>query len=167
MYRHRGRRKPPARTKERLAVGRAIRDARRSSGLTQEALGKRLGLDAQAVYRWEVATSTPSKRNERELIQVLQAVHPRAAAELAESLTAIRASEGKPGIAHVVPPAVPAGASVELAVFALAEDLALAPRLVRSALVPFVQRLRAARVPLDEVERVLAALLQSAGPSSN
>jgi transcriptional regulator with XRE-family HTH domain len=157
------RRQKPVRTKARLAVGQAIRQARRTVGLTQEQLGQRLGLDGQSVYRWESATATPTKRRERTLIAVFQAIHPPTAAWLLSALTSARASEGKAVGAVVVGPQVPASAAVELAVYGLAEDLELAPRRVRAALVPFLKRLRSANIATDEAAQVLESLLQT-GP---
>jgi hypothetical protein len=94
------------------------------------------------------------------LISVFQAIHPPTAAWLLSALTSARASEGKTVAPVVAGTQVPASAAVELAVYGLAEDLALAPRLVRAALVPFLERLRAANIAPDEAARVLESLVQ-------
>lgn len=153
------RRKPPERTQARLAMARAIRMARRATGLTQAALGKRLGLKDRAVYRWECADAVPSRRRLGELVTAIQAIDPSAAARLATELASAAASEGKKvAPALIVPSPIPAPISLELAMFSLAEDLELAPRRVRSALVPFLKRLRAANVSVEVAEQVLEAL---------
>lgn len=44
-------------------IGRNIRDARLSAGLTQRELAIRLNLDIRAVSRWERGGITPSREN--------------------------------------------------------------------------------------------------------
>lgn len=44
----------------RRAIGARIRDARTDAGLTQEALGERVGIDNKTVHRIEYATADPS-----------------------------------------------------------------------------------------------------------
>jgi transcriptional regulator with XRE-family HTH domain len=43
----------------RVAVGAAIRDARIEAGLSQAALGERIGRDHKTVSRWETAVTDP------------------------------------------------------------------------------------------------------------
>lgn len=44
----------------RRAIGARVRAARTDAGLTQEALGERVGIDHKTVHRIEYATSDPS-----------------------------------------------------------------------------------------------------------
>lgn len=47
-----------------------IAAARKAAGLTQEALGEKLGVSRQAVSKWEMGTSEPSTSNLMALAQL-------------------------------------------------------------------------------------------------
>jgi transcriptional regulator with XRE-family HTH domain len=63
-------------------LGSAIRVARRATGLTQEALGRRLGLKGRAIYRWERNETAPNHRHRRALLREIQLFSAEAATQL-------------------------------------------------------------------------------------
>lgn len=146
-------------------MGAAIRAARQAIGLTQTALGPRLGLVGRAVYRWERGEAVPSPGNQRALITLVQSLNQPAAVRLSAELASAASMDGKAAPLAVASP-VPVELSMDLAVFSLAEDLALAPRVVRSALLPFFQRLRALNLGADQAASLLESRLQPPPPGT-
>jgi len=150
----------------RSTLAQAIRTARLASGLTQEQLGRRLGLKGRAVYRWERDESAPRRYNRRELVHVIKAVNESAA----NTLATVFASEAKRPRGAPAPVAAPAPAptapvidpklTLELAVFALAEELDVPARRLRAGLVKLVKRMREASITLDAVQRHLEEHLE-------
>ena len=148
----------------RSSLAQAIRAARVASGLTQEQLGRRLGLKGRAVYRWERDASAPRKRHRRELVTAISAVNQAAATTLAT----VFASEAKGRLGAPAPAPAPAPAvpvidpqiTLEFAVFAMADDLDIPARRLRGGLIRFVKRLREASITLDTVQRQLEAQLE-------
>ena len=135
-------------------LAQSIRAARRAAGLTQEQLGRRLGLKGRAVYRWENDAAAPSKRNRNALVVALQAVRPDVAAWLS---TAIAEAEGSAPAAPAEPAAPPIdeAAVLEYALFTMADELDLPARRVRGALKRFLENLRAGKLTLESTERRL------------
>jgi transcriptional regulator with XRE-family HTH domain len=133
-------------------LAQSIRWARRSAGLTQEQLGRRVGLKGRAVFRWEGDQAVPSKKNRIALVTALRAVNPEVAARLEQ---AIIVDGTQPAAAAPAPSAVDEIAVVEHAVFTMADELDLPPRRVRHALRRLVKRLRADKLTLDATERRL------------
>jgi transcriptional regulator with XRE-family HTH domain len=126
------------------ALGPAIREARRAAGLTQEQLGRRLGLEGRAIYRWERSESAPTKRHRSALVTAIQAVNQGAAAKLATAMM----NAGVTNVPAIAQPPSPTPVenttALELAVFAMADELDLPPRRIRGSLVRLCQRLRTA-----------------------
>lgn len=125
--------------------------ARRSVGLTQEQLGRRVGLKGRAVFRWERDQAVPSKKNRAALVTALRAVNPEIAARLEQAI----AMDGQQPVAPAPAPPVDEVAAIELAVFTMADELDLPPRRVRHALRRLVSRLRADKLTLDATEKRL------------
>jgi transcriptional regulator with XRE-family HTH domain len=141
----------------RAKPGRSIREARRAAGLTQEHLGRRLGLKGRAIYRWERDEAAPTARHRRALVQEIQAVNPEAAAKLRAALDA-RPADAKQGNipqAPAPPPARSAAEVLELAVLRMADELDLAARRVRRPLGRLLERLRASDVSLEAAQKEL------------
>ncbi|HEY5957761.1 MAG TPA: helix-turn-helix transcriptional regulator [Polyangiaceae bacterium] len=146
-------------------LGPAIRKARRETNLTQAQLGKRLGIEAQTVHRWEINKAAPTPRHEREMVKVIATYSADAAAALQAVFDKARSkatpvAAAPPGVAVPALPAAPQPASLgvgatellQLAVFGLADDLDLPPRHVRRPLARFFESLRAAQLTFDAVE---------------
>lgn len=55
----------------RSPVAHAIRDVRLTLRLTQEQLGRYVGLKAHAVYRWEAGYSVPKRSAQRALLETV------------------------------------------------------------------------------------------------
>jgi transcriptional regulator with XRE-family HTH domain len=158
-------------------LARAIRKARLATGLNQEALGRRIGLQGRTLSRWECDTSTPSKAHRRALVTAVHVLDQNAAAALA----AVFASDAKESPGAPVPapapaapapvPAAPAPAPVapaaspkvalELAVFAMADELDLPPRRVRNSLARLVKRWRETNLTLEAAQRELEQWIES------
>jgi transcriptional regulator with XRE-family HTH domain len=95
----------------RSKVGSSIREARRKAGLTQEHLGRRLGLKGRAIYRWERNETAPTGRHRGALIREIAAVSPEAATQLQAALDAaqsgVQAGAAAAAVAQPVAPAPP------------------------------------------------------------
>ncbi len=143
----------------RSKVAQSIRNARRAAGLTQTQLGQRLGLKTSAVYRWEADTSVPTKHHRRALVTAFNAIDPAAAAALQATLASEveGADAGAASVAELPPAGINGRASLELAVFAMADELDLPPRRVRGSLVRLLERLREANFTLETAQGQLGA----------
>jgi transcriptional regulator with XRE-family HTH domain len=160
---------PPAGRRKvhvRSPLAQAIRDARLTLRLTQEQLGKRLGLKGRAIYRWERDDSAPRRYHRRQLVTAIEAIDPGVATTLR---AAIESHERNPrGIVVVAPPPAPAPAqptgavALELAIFAMADELDLPPRRLRAALVKLLARLAEAGFSLDSARRHVEARIAGA-----
>jgi len=73
---------PALRLPARLRLGTPIRDARRAAKLTQDELGRRLGLKGRAIYRWERNETAPSNTHRRALVREVNLFNPEAALKL-------------------------------------------------------------------------------------
>jgi transcriptional regulator with XRE-family HTH domain len=148
----------------RSTLAQAIRTARLASGLTQEQLGRRLGLKGRAVYRWERDASTPRRRHRGELVTAINAVNQAAATTLATVFASD--VQGRRGAALAAPTPTPAPPvidpklTLELAVFAMADDLDVPARRLRRGLIRLVKRMRGAGITLDAVQLHLEELLE-------
>ena len=139
-------------------LAQAIRTARLASGLTQDQLGTRLGLKGRAVSRWELDTSAPRRRHRRELVAVISASNQAAAATLA----AVIASETKRGrraptapptpTPEPPPPAINPQVQLDLAVFAMADELDVPAGRLRAALIKLLKRMRETNLTLDAAQ---------------
>lgn len=56
----------------RAQIGARIREARRNAGLSQVALGERVGRDHKTIHRWETATTAPDVDHLLLIADVLQ-----------------------------------------------------------------------------------------------
>ena len=134
----------------------AILHARRAAGLTQEQLGRRIGLKGRAVHRWERDLSEPTKRNRAALVTALTAAKPEIGAWFAHAMASATEAPKEPAAAVPAAPPAPSAADVlERAVFGLADELDLPPRRARGALKRLVTRLREAQLSLDAVQGLL------------
>lgn len=146
---------------ERSTLAQAIRAARLASGLTQEQLGRRLGLKGRAVYRWERDDSAPRGRHRRELVTAISAVNQAAATALATVFASeAKGRRGEPQGAPTpppapVPPVIDPKLTLELAVFTMADDLDVPARRLRAGLIRLVTRMREASISLDLLQRHL------------
>lgn len=151
---------PPVRS----PLAQALREARLTAGLTQEELGRHLGLNGRAIYRWERDEYTPTSANTRRVLQVLASLHEPAAAKL-HAVIASRAApapvDAPPAASPAPPPAVVPRALVEHGVFSMADELDLPARRVRGALSRWLRRVRDANLALDLVQRELDAWINS------
>ena len=162
----------------RSPLAHAIRDARLSLRLTQDQLGMRLGLKGRAVYRWERGASAPTKRHLRALVTAVQALDVNVAAKLqAELASYVNKAGGIVAPVPVPPPPAPAKptdrVALELAIFAMADELDLAPRRLRASLLRLFVRLAeggfsldAARAQVDAWSASASALEPSSASSS-
>jgi transcriptional regulator with XRE-family HTH domain len=157
----------------RSPLARAIREARLSVRLTQTALARYIGLKGRAVYRWERGDSLPRKPVRSLLIRVIQIRSGEAAAKLAAAFESHAARvkglvEAAP--APATPPAKPSGSlALELAIFAMADELDLAPRRLRASLPRLFARVAEAGYSLDsarhEVEVRVSGTYEAPGAS--
>jgi transcriptional regulator with XRE-family HTH domain len=144
-------------------LAQCIRNARAAVGLTQEQLAQRIGLKAQALYRWERGRPAPSKRNLSKLLAAISVLDGAAATRLKAQLDGLRGARGE-GSARAAPPAplpprmAPAHV-VELVVSALADELDQTPRRARGALLRACKALQGEELSLSDVERELEAAL--------
>jgi transcriptional regulator with XRE-family HTH domain len=139
-------------------VAKAIREARRATGLTQKQLAARLGLNERAVYRWEGGASAPKRRYRAPLVTVIQQVNPAAGAALAAALASASRREvvAAPQVAPAsVAPSVDPAQLVELALFEFAEELNVPARPARVALAKLQRRLRESSAAGAEVGRII------------
>lgn len=147
-------------TPARAALAAALREARHQVDLTQEEFGKKIGLKDRAVYRWERGESKPSPLNRRMLLNLIGPMNQQAAAKLKEAFAAFDKSsavEAPPlpaPAAAVVPVTVPR-ALLEQSVFAMADELDLAPRRVRGALSRWLRRVGEANPAFDAIRSEL------------
>jgi transcriptional regulator with XRE-family HTH domain len=161
----RGRRKPIPKEPgaNRSNVAQAILQARRAAGLTQDELGRRVGLKGRAVYRWERDDSAPTKRNRAALVTAFTAIKPELGAWFAHAVAGAADAPKEAASTALAAPSPPSGPNVlEHAVFTLADELDLAPRRARGALKRFVARLGQANLGLDTVQELLEEWIERA-----
>jgi transcriptional regulator with XRE-family HTH domain len=148
----------------------AIRQARLTVRLTQQQVGTRMGLKGRAVYRWERGDSLPRRRIRADLIRVIQMF----SVDAANRLQAAFAAHDALVKGHVPappppppPPAKPSGpVALELAIFAMADELDLAPRRLRSALTRLFARVSEAGYSLDSARREVEARIAAQSDGS-
>jgi transcriptional regulator with XRE-family HTH domain len=145
----------------RSPLAQAIRDARLTVRLTQQQLGARIGLKGRAIYRWERDDSAPRRRHRRALVTMIQALDPAAASTLQAVFESHERKRKGVVVAAPAPPPAPAqptgAVALELAIFALADELDLAPRRLRAALVKLFARLTEAGFSLDSARQQVEA----------
>lgn len=109
-----------------------IRAARLATRLTQEQLGRRIGLKGRAVYRWERGDNEPTRRHRHALVAAIAALDRDAGAHLEVALQRPPAEQGSaPAVLPIpTPPERPAadGSTLELLLFGMADELDLPPR---------------------------------------
>jgi len=133
--------------------------ARRALDLSQEGLGKLLGVSRRTSARWEWGKSVPAPA---QLHALARAVHPRArdvAARVAEQVGATLVSlglEDPPAPPEPPPrPVPPVALLVESVVCAAAEALDTKPAAVRDVLRAAFHRARAMSLTVEDVDAVL------------
>jgi transcriptional regulator with XRE-family HTH domain len=150
----------------RPTLAQAIRDARLTVRLTQQQLGARIGLKGRAIYRWERDDNAPRRRHRRALVTMIQAIDPAAASRLQavfESHERNRKGVVLPEPAPPPTPAEPTGAvALELAIFAMADELDLPPRRLRAALAKLLARVAEAGFSLDSARQHVEARVAGA-----
>jgi hypothetical protein len=135
--------------------GALLAEACQSLGVTQEELGKLLGLSRRTIVRWQGSSGYPPWY----AADVARAVHPRDP-DLAARIAAREGSSLE--LMGIVtprpppPPPEPPAHMVDLVVCAAAEALDVSPRTVRPALAAAFRRARQAGLTLEQVERMLA-----------
>jgi transcriptional regulator with XRE-family HTH domain len=179
----------PQRLPSRLQLGASIVEARRATGLTQEILGQRLGLQGRAIYRWERNETAPNDRHRRTLIREIYLLNPQAGLALQAAFTvktgkaytvvseplvaepsmkSARNDNSKSMGPYLVPaPEIRKATEptqlvldiLEFAVFKMADELDASPRRVRRALARLLERLREANVTLETIQLELTQML--------
>jgi DNA-binding XRE family transcriptional regulator len=133
-------------------LGPAIWAARRVTMLTQDQLGKHVGVLGRTIHRWERGYRHPSPRHRRALLAAIQVLAPAEAPSLAIGL----------GLASAPPesPAAPAAAgsntpTLELLLLRAADELDLSPRRLRATLSTLFAELSRAGLSLAAVQAKL------------
>jgi transcriptional regulator with XRE-family HTH domain len=147
-------------------LAQSIRSARAAVGLTQEQLAQRVGLKAQALYRWERGHPRPSKRNLSKLLDALSVLDGAVATRLKAEIDGLRGARDEPSAraAAPAPPRMAPAHVVELVVSALADELDQTPRRARGALLRACKALQGAELSISDVQRELEAALLGRGP---
>ena len=154
--------------------------------MTQESLGKRLGLKGRAIYRWERNETAPTGRHRPALIREIHLLSAEAGLKLQTALTTLTgesytfvsdpANEGSPKQSpELGVPATPVTASpqqreviepkqatrnqLKLAMLKMADELDVSPRQVRRALSRFLERLPGANLTLESIRIEVEQLL--------
>jgi len=143
-------------------LGPLIRGARRAIGLTQEQLGRRLGLKGRAVYRWERGDAVPTKHHQQALMTAIQAVNPDIATWLSAQMARAAGGPENATPAERADPPIDDAAVLRHVVFVMADDLDLPPRRVRGSLKRAFKRLRETKLGMDTAERRLDEWIASA-----
>jgi transcriptional regulator with XRE-family HTH domain len=135
----------------------ALFKARHAAHLTQEQLGRRLGLKGSAIYRWECGHSEPAPRHRRALVLALRTADPGMAAQLDAALELHDGGNAAPALTLAEARAALAGSggSLEILVFRMANELDLPPRRVRGACARLLRSLRAAHLTVERAEKEL------------
>jgi transcriptional regulator with XRE-family HTH domain len=144
----------------RSTLAKAIRDARVAAGLTQKQLGARLGLNERAIHRWETGHCAPRRRVRSALVTALQQVNSAAGSALGAVFASVskgRAPDAAPTPAPAAPPPLDPKLALELATFALAEELNVPARQARLALGKWYLRLVKDNVPGELLQPQLKA----------
>lgn len=136
------------------AAGAVVRWARRRLGLTQEDLGKRLGIKSRAVSRWEIGTSGPSRQHRKELVTILGERDAAVGAELASAFARLypkKLRKGQKPPPPPEPPRPPPNPSVlDRAVLHAADALDVAPRRARSFAIDILRGLLQSHLTVEE-----------------
>ena len=140
------------------SLAQAIRQARVAIGLTQEALGRRLRLNARAISRWEIDRSVPKGRRRAALVATISEVNREAGAALANAFADAARLRGRPVVVSAPqpptsPPPLDVKLAFELALFALAEELDVPPGRLRNGLVRWQKRCREANVSWETAQQ--------------
>jgi DNA-binding transcriptional regulator YiaG len=138
-------------------VGAAIRKARTTVQLTQDQLGKRIGIAGRAVHRWEMDRSAPTRRHRQDLVSAIQVLNPVAAAALAEAFNPKTATAAQVAAAQAAPVAINHSEALAMAVFRIADELDLPARRVRRPLARLIGRLREVGLNLESTQEYLDA----------
>src|SRR5262249_35147987 len=131
----------------RSPLAQAIRNGRLAMQLTQKELGLRLGLRGRAIYRWERDDSVPRKVQRERLVRPVELFDVDAAAKLKAAFES-HAARVKGIVMSAAPPPPPARptnpVALEFAIFAMADELDLAPRRVRASVTKLLARVEEA-----------------------
>jgi DNA-binding XRE family transcriptional regulator len=137
-------------------------------GLSQETLGKALGVSRRTMNRWATGDNGPTIQQWAELAGRVHAADPSLAAAIASEMGETLVSLGivpapPPAVAPAGParPAVPVSDLVDSIVCAAAEATATTPQAIRPGLLAAFDRAASVQLSVDEVR----ATLRPGGPS--
>lgn len=148
-------------------AGAAVCRARQLLGLTQEMLGRHLGIKARSVSRWEVGKSGPSRSHRAELVHILRGKNAAVADELAAEFARLYPVKRGAGAPPPPPPRVPPDPfALERSLVALADALDMAPRRARGFALDALRAVHAARFTVEEGIALLAPAAPAAPTSS-
>jgi len=122
--------------------------------LTQEQLGRRLGLKGRAIYRWERGDANPTRRNRAALVTAIAAVNMDLARHLKDVLIPSAPSATPPAAA---PPPVDKEALFDVTLYRMADELDLPARRVRGPLARLLRAMVGAELPLPVALQQLEA----------
>lgn len=133
---------------EHAQAGFAVARARKLLGITQRALGEKLGVKALAVSRWESGHAEVPHARREALALLLNATHPDAALTLAQDLGLSAELLDKRD-------AQSRRTQVELVVLRTADSLDIVPSLARRVARELVMRLAALNITIEEAQVLL------------
>jgi transcriptional regulator with XRE-family HTH domain len=132
-------------------------EVRRRLSLTQTVLARRTGTSRRTLVRWEAGERVPAAKQLRALVEVVSAVDPASAKEIAasqgqtlESLGLVRLAAS----AQATPPFV-VSMAVDAVLCTLAEALDTSPRALRPALLAAVRRMRELGLTLEMIDEAM------------
>lgn len=131
----------------RADIAAAVRRARRALGLSQAALGRKLGRTSIAISRWENGAVSPPPAKTRALVQLLRASAPALADALAPALRAA------PLVAPVDPEA--RRVQIEVAILRAAESADVLPSVAKTLAHALLARMAKANIGAEEAVRLL------------
>jgi DNA-binding XRE family transcriptional regulator len=145
-------------------------DARFALGLTQETLGRALGLSRRTIQRWDALQSQPAPFELARLAALVAPKDERLASRIAAAAGTNLEKLGlvAPPVVAVPPPPPPPPPPraapqhlVDVVVCAAAEALSLAPQSVRPALLAAFEKAREVDLTVEEVASVLGVNKQN------
>ena len=131
-------------------------EASRALGVTQEELGRRIGVSRRSIVRWTADSGGYPSYYGPHLARAVFPRDPALAARIAGREKETLESLGLVSPAPPPPPPEPPAHMADLVVCAAADALDVSPRAVRPALYAAFRRAREAGLTLEQVEKMLA-----------